>query len=71
MINLSGEEIITMHDIIKTSQKILGKTVKIIENNASTINIRNPSNNKAKTLLNWKPKILFSEGLKSLKDYLE
>ena len=71
MINLSGEEIITMHDIIETSQKILGKTVKIIENNASTINIRNPSNNKAKTLLNWKPKIHFSEGLKSLKDYLE
>ena len=71
VINLSGEEIITMHDIIETSQKILGKTVKIIENNASTINIRNPSNNKAKTLLNWKPKILFSEGLKSLKDYLE
>ena len=70
VINLSGEEIITMHDIIETSQKILGKTVKIIENNASTINIRNPSNNKAKTLLNWKPKILFSEGLKSLKDYL-
>ena len=71
VINLSGEEIITMYDIIETSQKILGKTVKIIENNASTINIRNPSNNKAKTLLNWKPKILFSEGLKSLKDYLE
>ena len=70
VINLSGEEIITMYDIIETSQKILGKTVKIIENNASTINIRNPSNNKAKTLLNWKPKILFSEGLKSLKDYL-
>ena len=71
VINLSGEEIITMYDIIETSQKILGKTVKIIENNASTINIRNPSNNKAKTLLNWKPKILFNQGLKSLKDYLE
>ena len=71
VINLSGEKIITMQDIIEISQKILGKTVKIIESNASTINIRNPSNNKAKTLLDWKPKIDLNQGLKSLKDYLE
>ena len=71
VINLSGEKIITMQDIIETSQKILGKTVKIIESDASTINIRNPSNNKAKILLDWKPKIDLTQGLKSLKDYLE
>ena len=30
VINLSGEEIITMHDIIETSQKILGKNYTVI-----------------------------------------
>jgi len=66
IINLTGNEIILLDDITKTSEKILDKTSKIIESNPTQINLRNPSNKKAKKLLDWEPKIDLERGLKSL-----
>ena len=56
IINLTGEKIETLQDIINASQEILGKNVKIIETNPTVISIRNPSNYKAKKLINWNQK---------------
>ncbi|MDE1725710.1 MAG: NAD(P)-dependent oxidoreductase [Thaumarchaeota archaeon] len=66
ILNLTGNKLITLHDIIETSQNLLGKSVKIIETNPSQINIRNPSNNKAKKMLNWNPEIDLKSGLKTV-----
>lgn len=66
ILNLSGNKLITLEDIIKTSQILLGKSVKIIETNPSQINVRNPSNNKAKKMLNWNPEIDLESGLKTV-----
>ena len=66
IINLQGNRLITLKDIIETSKKILNKNLKIIEKDPNNISIRNVSNEKAKKLLNWDPKISLEEGLKSL-----
>ena len=69
-INLSGDVIITINDLIKTGEKFYNKKIKIIEKNSNERNIRNPSNEKAKKILNWSPKISLDEGLKTVDMFL-
>ena len=69
-INLSGDKIITIDDLIKVGEKFYDKKIKIIEKNTNEKNIRNPSNKKAKTLLNWNPEISLEEGLKTIDKFL-
>ena len=70
IINLTGNKIITLKEIIDTSEKIINKSVKVVETNPDQINIRNPSNLKAKKLLGWEPKIDLLTGLKSIQPYV-
>ncbi len=70
IINLQGNRLITLKDIIETSKKILNKNPKIIEKDPNNISIRNVSNEKAKKLLNWEPKIDLEEGLNNLNSFL-
>jgi len=67
---LEGNSLITLGDIIKTSQSILGKTVKITETDASKISVRNVSNDRAKKFLGWQPEMSLEEGLSSLLQYI-
>lgn len=64
IINIQGDKLITLKDIIETSKKILNKNPKITEKDPNNANVRNISNKKAKRLLNWEPKIGLEEGLK-------
>jgi nucleoside-diphosphate-sugar epimerase len=66
IINLTSEKIITLGEIIEKSQKILNKSIKIIETDPDNVNIRNPSNEKAKKILNWTAEINIEDGLKTL-----
>lgn len=68
IINLEGDEIITLRDVIETSKKILNKNPKVFEKNPSDTNVRSISNEKAKKILNWHPEIDLDTGLKSLLD---
>ena len=70
IINLQGNRLITLKDIIETSKKILNKNPKIIEKDSNNISIRNVSNEKAKKLLNWEPKINLEKGLNKLNSFL-
>jgi len=63
IINLEGDSLITLGDIIKSSKKILNRDPKIIETNPNNPSIRNISNKKAKQLLNWQPEINLETGL--------
>ncbi|MBI2033744.1 MAG: NAD(P)-dependent oxidoreductase [Candidatus Liptonbacteria bacterium] len=67
--NLSGDEMITMGDVVSESEKLFHKKVKVIESNPHDANMRNPSNKKAKELLGWKPEIGFKEGIKTIDPY--
>jgi len=70
IINLTGNNIITISDIIKTSEKIFKKTIKIKEKNPTQINIRNTSNEKAKKVIKWNPEINLEEGIKAIQLFL-
>lgn len=57
IINLAGDKLVTLSDILETSKKLLNKSPKITESDSNNISVRNISNAKAKQLLNWRPKI--------------
>ncbi len=69
-INLSGDKIITIDDLIKECEKFYNKKIKVMEKNPNQKNIRNPSNDKAKRLLNWSPEIGLADGLKTIDRFL-
>lgn len=66
IINLEGDNLITLGEVIDVSKKILNKNPKIIEKDSSNFNIRRVFNKKAKKILRWKPEIDLKTGLKSL-----
>lgn len=70
IINLTGDQIITLEDIIKTSEKLYNKSITITEKNSTNISLRNPSNQKAKKILKWNPEINLEKGLRSIDSFI-
>ena len=70
VLNLTGNKLITMRNLIDECEKIYGKKMTIIEKDHSQISIRNPSNQRAKQLINWEPQISISDGIKTLDNYI-
>lgn len=66
LINLQGDRLITLSEIIEASKKILNKNPEVIEKSPENVSIRNISNKKAKTVLCWEPKYDLEKGLQSL-----
>jgi UDP-glucose 4-epimerase len=66
IVNLEGDRLITLEEIIQTSTIILKKEPRVIEKAPDSVSVRNVSNNKAKEVLNWAPKFDLEEGLRSL-----
>lgn len=67
--NVSGENDVTLEDLVLLNEKILKKKLKIKEKNKNNLTIRRPSNKKIKTLMRWKPKIDILSGLISFRNY--
>ncbi len=70
IINLEGDKLVTLRDIIDVSSSILGKTVSIIEKNPGEPNVRNVSNERAKKEIGWQPTVTLHEGLAQLHAFL-
>ena len=66
IVNLGGDKLITLSEIIETSKRILNRNPKIVETDPQNPSVRRISNEKAKKLLSWKPEINLEQGLKSL-----
>jgi nucleoside-diphosphate-sugar epimerase len=66
IINLEGDRLVTLGDIIETGRQLLNKNPKIVETNPAGISIRKISNAKAKKLLKWVPEIDLARGMQSL-----
>ena len=64
--NLSGDSTVTLGQVIEESMRIHGTSPRVIESSPEKISLRNPSNEKAKQILGWSPKVSISTGLKSL-----
>ena len=62
IINISGSELISLDNLVNTSNEILKKSAQINEN-SGTPSIRNPVIDSALELLDWKPKIDLKSGL--------
>ncbi|MEK7188186.1 MAG: NAD(P)-dependent oxidoreductase [Patescibacteria group bacterium] len=69
IINLSGDVMVTMGDVVRESEALFNKKVKIVESNPDDANMRNPANRKAKELLGWQPEIELVEGIKTTDPY--
>lgn len=63
ILNLAGPELISLQDIVMTSNEILHSSAAIIDSGKSP-SIRNPIIDKAERLLGWKPVVKLREGLK-------
>ena len=70
IINLSGNKVNTLKEIIETSQRIFHKKIEIIEDDPDNPDVRNPSNRKASKIINWKPEIDLEHGIKNLESFL-
>ena len=69
--NLSGDAPVSLGEVVETSAKLWGRTVKIVETNPNQPSIRNPDNAKARANLGWAPEFDLSAGLLDLKKFFE
>lgn len=70
ILNLTGNKLITMQNLIDECEKIYDKKMIVIEKDHSEISIRNPSNQRAKQLINWEPQLSISDGIRMLDHYI-
>jgi nucleoside-diphosphate-sugar epimerase len=69
--NLSGDRPVTLAEIVDTSAKLYGRTVRIVESNPSQPSVRNPDNAKARAELGWAPTFGIEAGLADLKAFFD
>jgi UDP-glucose 4-epimerase len=70
IINLQGDKLVSLGEVIETSKKLLNRNPKVIERTPAQANVRLVSDEKAKRLLRWRPEISLVAGLKSVADFL-
>ena len=71
LFNLSGDKLITLGDVIKTSSELLSKNPIVKEKDPTKFVQRNLSNLKARESLEWEPKIDLHNGLERIAKYLK
>lgn len=68
--NLSGDDLVTLREVVETSASILGREVELHEREAEEPSIRNPDNGKAIRDLSWRAEIGLEVGLRSVHEFL-
>lgn len=71
IINIQGDKLYSLNDVITISSQLLNKKPVIEEKEPENVSIRNVSDEKAKTLLNFSTKIDLKTGLKLLNEYIQ
>ena len=71
IINIQGNLMITLGDILEMSKKLLKRNPTIIERTPNQISLRTVSNEKAIAKLGWKAQVDLEQGLKSIINYLD
>jgi UDP-glucose 4-epimerase len=64
--NLSGDQLVSLGQVVEESMEIHDREPAIVEMNAAAASIRNPDNGKARAKLGWSPRMDLHEGLLSL-----
>jgi nucleoside-diphosphate-sugar epimerase len=68
--NLSGNDLVTIGDIITTSARLLSRAPEVIEASPDDWVQRNPSNALAVETLGWSPQHDISQGIREVADFL-
>lgn len=68
--NLSGNDMVTIGDIIASSAELLGRTPEVVQGSPDEWVQRNPSNALAVSKLNWTPQYDITRGLREVAEYL-
>lgn len=68
--NLSGDRPVTLGEIVDTSARLFGRSVRVTESNPSQPSIRNADNAKARAQLDWRPAFDLEAGLRTIADFL-
>ena len=68
VLNLCGDSLVSVIDIINSAKKILkiNNRILIKQSHASKLSIKSTSNEKAKKALDWKPRIKLNDYLKKI-----
>lgn len=64
--NLSGDTLVSLRDVYEAACELHGRKPELTESDPSAITLRNPDNSKAKSKLDWAPKIDIAAGLQKL-----
>ncbi|MDO8537074.1 MAG: NAD(P)-dependent oxidoreductase [bacterium] len=72
IINIAGDEFVTLEHIVRITEKLCGKAqpATILEKDPSAVVARNISNKKAKEFLGWKPAFNIESGFKTILPYI-
>jgi nucleoside-diphosphate-sugar epimerase len=70
IINIQGEKLITLAEVITNSKLLLNRDPQVRELNPEKPSIRLVANEKAKIMLDWQPRVDFETGLQTVIDFL-
>jgi len=70
IINLEGNNLITLGNVIDTGCKIVEKNISIDEKTPKSVSVRKVSSRKAQELINWQTEIELADSLKELNKIL-
>ncbi|MBN2141059.1 MAG: NAD(P)-dependent oxidoreductase [Desulfovibrionaceae bacterium] len=70
ILNVQGDRLITLGEIIDTAKRLTGKDPGVVELDPARPSVRFVSNEKIKRLLSWAPKVGLEQGLLSVKEFL-
>lgn len=68
VLNLQGDQFVSLGDVINASAKLLNKDIVVKESNPENPSIRRVSNKKIKRVLDWSPKYDIESGIASISD---
>jgi len=66
ILDLQGENPISLKNIVDTSMIVTGRTPMVVETSPDNYNIRHVSNKKTRSLISWQPEYDLERGLKTL-----
>jgi len=69
-LNIAGQKLVSLGEVITESGKILGRDVEVRETNPTAISVRNPDPSRALSVIGWQPQVDLHEGLSRVAAHL-
>lgn len=69
-LNIAGQKLVSLGEVITESGKILGREVEVRETNPTAVSVRNPDPSRALSVIGWHPEIDLHEGLSRVAAHL-